>query len=123
MTRRYTPAWWASMVVCCIAAAVAICMQPANATCQDDYKFRRDKQEHFLGSGVISGVVTEVTDSKLAGFISSAAVGAAIEISDSKRDKCGSWQDFAYDLLGNLVGLAGQHVFIGPNRIWFRKEF
>jgi len=95
----------------------------AQATCKDDMQFRRDKQEHFLGSGVISGVVAHATDSKTAGFVTSAVVGAAIEISDSKRDKCGSWQDFAYDLLGNLAGLGTHHVFIGPNRIWFRKEF
>ena len=95
----------------------------AQATCQDDMQFRRDKQQHFVGSGVISGVVAHATDSKTAGFVASAIVGAAIEISDSKRDKCGSWQDFAFDLLGNLAGLGTQHLFIGPNRIVWKKEF
>ncbi len=95
----------------------------AQATCKDDMQFRRDKQMHFVGSGVISGVVAHATDSKTAGFVTSAVVGAAIEISDSKRDKCGSWQDFAFDLLGNLAGLGAHHIFVGPNRIVFRKEF
>lgn len=95
----------------------------ASATCRDDYQFAPDKQKHFAGSALISGFVAQTTDSKWAGFFASAAIGAAIEISDSKRDKCGSWQDFAFDLLGNLSGLAGQHLLIGPNRIVFRKEF
>jgi len=95
----------------------------ASATCRDDYKFAPDKQKHFVGSGVISGVVAQATDSKTAGFFASAIVGAAIEISDSKRDKCGSWQDFAFDLLGNLAGLGTQHLFIGPNRIIWKKEW
>jgi uncharacterized protein YfiM (DUF2279 family) len=120
---NYTPAWKAAMALCCVAAVVAIVCQPANATCKDDMQFRRDKQMHFVGSGVISGVVAHATDSKAAGFVTSAVVGAAIEISDSKRDKCGSWQDFAFDLLGNLAGLGTHHIFVGPNRIVFRKEF
>lgn len=95
----------------------------AQAKCKDDLQFHRDKQLHFVGSGVISGTVTHVTDSKLAGFIASAAVGAAIEIRDGNLDKCGSWEDFAFDLLGNLAGLGSHHIFISPNRIWFKKEF
>ena len=31
MSRRYSLSWWASMAVCCVAAAVAIYCQPAQA--------------------------------------------------------------------------------------------
>ena len=121
--RPYPLSWWLAMACVSVAGAVAVVCQPAEATCQDDFKFRQDKQKHFAGSGVISGTVAHVTDSNTAGFLTSAAIGAAIEISDSKRDKCGSWQDFAYDLAGAALGLATNHWFIGPNRIIFKKEW
>lgn len=96
----------------------------AQATCQDDYKFRKDKREHFTGSALASSAIATATDNKLLAFGVVAAYGGYIELRDSKHEGwCGSWQDFAYDLLGNLVGLGTQHIFIGPNRIWFKKEF
>lgn len=96
----------------------------AQATCKDDMQFRRDKQQHFYQSALGSAAVATVTDSKWIAFGLVAAYGGYVELRDSKHEGwCGSWQDFAYDLLGNLAGLGTQHVFIGPNRIVWKKEF
>jgi putative lipoprotein len=115
----------AALVVCGFLSLVLMFgTPPAHASCPDDLVFRADKQKHFAGSVLMAGAGATATGNMLAGFLASAAVGAGIELNDSKHPgKCGSWQDFAYDLAGSLVGVAGQHWLIGPNRIFFHKEF
>jgi len=115
----------AALVVCGFLSLVLMFgTPPAHASCPDDLVFRADKQKHFAGSVAMAGAGAAATGNKLAGFLASAAVGAGIELHDSKHPgKCGSWQDFAYDLAGSLVGVAGYHWLISPNRIFFHKEF
>lgn len=95
----------------------------AHATCKDNYQFAPDKQKHFVGSIAMASAATAATKSGWAGFAISTAIGGAYEIADSKRDKCGSWQDFAYDLIGSALGASGTHILIGPRFIGWRQEF
>lgn len=57
MSKRYSPAWWASMFVCCIAAAVAIVCQPANA----DEWTGKDKAGHAQAGALIGGIAAKFT--------------------------------------------------------------
>jgi gas vesicle protein len=85
-----------------------------------------DKRAHFFGGLVISGLVTNYTDSATAGVLSGCGVAVAGELVDAARSgwnsKHVSAKDFAAGCLGSVVaGFAG--VYIAPNRIVWTREF
>jgi hypothetical protein len=85
-----------------------------------------DKRAHFLGGLVISGLVSNYTDSATAGLLSACGVSAAGELVDAARNGWNSHhvsaKDFAAGCLGGVAaGFAG--VYIAPHRIVWSREF
>ena len=85
-----------------------------------------DKRAHFLGGLVVSGLVSNYTDSATAGVLSSCGIAAGGELIDAARSgwnsKHVSAKDFAAGCLGGVVaGFAG--VYIAPNRIVWSRQF
>ena len=85
-----------------------------------------DKRAHFLGGLVISGLVSNYTDSATAGLLSACGVSAAGELVDAARNGWNSHhvsaKDFAAGCLGGVAAsFAG--VYIAPNRIVWSREF
>lgn len=92
-------------------------------TCQDDWKFREDKQKHFAGSVAMAGAFNAVTDDPWKAFGASVAIGGAYELATS----CASLQDFGYDVLGSAlgayVGYKIKNFVITPNKIVYSVNF
>jgi putative lipoprotein len=99
-----------------IALALALAARPAQAEppARVDPFFGRDKALHFGFSAVIAG--TGYGGAALVGFdhrADRAAVGASVaigagftkEVLDAAGLGTPSWKDFAWDVLGTLVGL------------------
>lgn len=92
-------------------------------TCDDDWKFRQDKQEHFAGSIVMAGTFNAVTDDPWKAFGASVAVGGAYELVTG----CASRQDFGYDVLGSAIGAyVGYQIkgwIITPRSVVYQMKF
>jgi hypothetical protein len=86
-----------------------------------------DKRAHFLGGLVISGLVTNYTDSATAGVLSGCGVAVAGELDRRGAQAAGTAstsapRTFAAGCLGGVVaGFAG--VYIAPNRIVWSRQF
>jgi len=85
----------------------------ATASPQNDSWFGRDKAEHFLAAGLISGAATVIADKRgmdkdesfYFAFGITLSLGAGKEAYDLKVRKTGwSWKDLAWDTLGALAG-------------------
>jgi len=85
-----------------------------------------DKRSHFLGGLVISGLLSNYTDSATAGVLGACGISAAGELVDAARNGWTSHhvsgKDFAIGCLGGVAaGFAG--VYIAPNRIVWSRDF
>lgn len=92
-------------------------------TCQDEWKFREDKQKHFAGSVVMAGAFNAATDDPWKAFGASVAVGGTYELVTG----CASLQDFGYDVLGSAfgayIGYKIKNFVITPNKIVYSVNF
>ena len=92
-------------------------------TCSDDWKFRQDKQKHFVGSVAMASTFNAFTNDPWKAFGASVAVGGAYEIATG----CASVQDFGYDILGSAigayVGYKVKNFIITPNKIVYSVQF
>lgn len=92
-------------------------------TCNDDWKFREDKQQHVAGSVVMAGVFNAFTDDPWKAFGASVAVGGTYELVTG----CASLQDFGYDIIGSAigayVGYKVKNFIITPNKVVYSIQF
>lgn len=101
-------------------------VQSANAVRATDSWTAGDKRAHFLGSLVVSGLVTHYTDSATAGLLTGCGIGIGGELIDASRN---GWKsshvsvkDAAAGCLGGVVaGFAG--VYLAPDRIVWTRRF
>jgi len=110
--------------VLALASSMLLCSNAyAVKTCQDDWKFRQDKQMHFGGSMVMAGVGSLVLDDPMKSFLYSSAIGGTYELATG----CASLQDFGYDVLGSAIGaylgFKVKGLLIAPNRIVYNMQF
>ena len=105
-------------------AALAALLALAAAAAQADQWTGQDKTQHALGGFAIGSLTTALTKSKTAGCLTGAGVGLVKELADSRSDKhTASGKDFAVTALASCLGAQFSGLFIGPNRITYRKEF
>lgn len=109
-------------------AAIAVLMLATAHASQDDMEFRQDKQIHFGGSIGMGAIANLITESPWKAFAGCSAVGGVIELLPKVTGHgVASKQDFAYDVagcaFGAFIGFKVKGLFIGPNRITYRKEF
>ena len=110
-----------------LAALLAMTITAASAA-QDDMQFRQDKQIHFGGSIGLGAIANLITESPWKAFAGCSAVGGVIELLPKVTGHgVASKQDFAYDVagcaFGAFIGFKVKGLFIGPDRIIFKKEF
>ncbi|HET8695778.1 MAG TPA: hypothetical protein VFM33_13985 [Aquabacterium sp.] len=120
MSRRYTTAWWCSMAVCCVAAAVAICMQPAQA----DEWTGKDKAAHAQAGALIGGIAAAASQSPTVGCLMAAAAGISKEVWDAHHPGHDpSAKDAIVTTAAGCLSAKVVGVVIGPRFIGFKKEF
>lgn len=108
MSRRYSLSWWCSMAVCCVAAAVAICMQPAQA----DEWTGKDKAGPAQAGALIGGIAA------------AAAAGIGKEVWDANHPGHDpSAKDAIVTTVAGCLSAKVVGVVIGPRFIGFKKEF
>lgn len=108
-------------------AALIACLVSLNVhafkACPDDWKFRQDKQEHFVGSIVMAGAFNVATDDPWKAFGASVAVGGTYELVTG----CASIQDFGYDVIGSAIGAyVGYKIkglIVAPNFVGYETSF
>lgn len=86
----------------------------------------RDKVAHFTGGLIVSGIVTNYTDSATVGLLSGCAVGFGGEVIDAVSHGWNSKHVSAKDaIVGCVGGIGGAFagVQIAPNRIVWTKQF
>lgn len=92
-------------------------------TCDDDWRFRQDKQEHFVGSIIMAGAFNAATDDPWKAFGASIAIGGTYELVTG----CASIQDFGYDVLGSAIGAyVGYKIkglIVAPNFVGYETSF
>lgn len=92
-------------------------------TCDDDWRFRQDKQEHFVGSIIMAGAFNAATDDPWKAFGASIAIGGTYELVTG----CASIQDFGYDVLGSAIGsYVGYQIkgwIITPRSVVYQMKF
>ena len=98
---NYTPAWKAAMALCCVAAVVAIVMQPAHA---DDWT-GKDKAQHAQAGALIGGIAAAASQSPTVGCLMAVGAGIAKEAYDSQHpghtasyDSDDPWEHFRTDM-------------------------
>lgn len=121
MTRPYTPAWKAAMALCCVAAVMAIVMQPAQA----DEWTSKDKAGHAQAGALIGGIAAAASQSTTVGCLMAVDAGIAKEAYDSQHlDKhTASYKDATVTAAFGCLAAKFTSLIVGPNRIVFRKEF
>lgn len=120
MTRPYSPAWKAAMALCCVAAVVAIVMQPAHA---DDWT-GKDKAQHAQAGALIGGIAAAASQSPTVGCLMAVGAGIAKEAYDSQHQgHTASYKDATVTAAFGCLAAKFTSLIVGPNRIVFRKEF
>ena len=98
----------------------------AKRTNAEDSWIGRDKFAHFAGGLIVSGIVSNYTDSATVGLLSGCAVGFGGELIDAASHGWNSKHVSAKDAFaGCLGGVSGAFasVQISPNRIVWTKQF
>lgn len=117
----YSPAWKAAMAVCCVAAVVAIVCQPAAA---GDWT-GKDKAGHAQAGALIGGIAAAAAQSPTVGCLMAAGAGLAKEAYDAMNPSkhTASYKDATVTAAFGCLAAKFTSLVVGPNRIWFRKEF
>ena len=109
------------MSIATVAAVVAIVCQPAQA---DDWT-GKDKAGHAQAGALIGGIAAAASKSPTVGCLFAVGAGIAKEAYDTQHpDKhTASYKDATVTAAFGCLAAKFSSLVVGPNRIWFRKEF